>query len=400
MQYTFLAVTETGLKQKGLLEANNRNEVISYLRDNHLTPITISEVHHLNLPFMSYFSKVKEADVVIFTRQLSSMIQTGLTLIEALTILKNQATKPTLRSLILDLIASISAGNSFSTALSYHKDVFSDVYIALIKAAETGGVMDKVLGRLAENLEKSEDLKKKIKSAMFYPIIVGLGVVVVIIIMNVFVIPQLSQLYEGLDVELPLITRIVLGTSSLITTFLPVFLILLVVGIILFRRFTKTPQGKEMIDTYKLKLPVIGGILRLSIEDEISRTLSLLISSGTSMLESLSITANVADNYIYKKAMLATATLVEKGINLSTAFEQQNIFPPILIQMTKVGESTGKIDDSLSKVSEYFERDLNLKVRTLTTAIEPILLLFLGVTVGFLIISVISPIYSLISSIQ
>ncbi|MBP7832965.1 MAG: type II secretion system F family protein [Candidatus Levybacteria bacterium] len=400
MQYSFLVVTETGLKQKGLLEANNRGEVISYLRDNHLTPITISEVHRLNLPFMSYFSKVKEADVVIFTRQLSSMIQTGLTLIEALTILKNQATKPTLRSLILDLIASISAGNSFSTALSYHRDVFSDVYIALIKAAETGGVMDKVLGRLAENLEKSEDLKKKIKSAMFYPVIVGLGVVAVIIIMNVFVIPQLSQLYEGLDVELPLITRIVLGTSSIITTFLPVFFILVIVGVLLFKRFAKTPQGKELIDTYKLKMPVIGGILRLSIEDEISRTLSLLISSGTSMLESLSITANVADNYIYKRAMLATATLVEKGINLSTAFEQQNIFPPILIQMTKVGESTGKIDDSLSKVSEYFERDLSLKVRTLTTAIEPILLLFLGVTVGFLIISVISPIYSLISSIQ
>lgn len=400
MQYTFLAVGENGLKQKGLLEANNRAEVVSYLRDNRLTPITISEVHHLNIPFMSYFSRITSSDIVIFTRQLSSMIQTGLTLIESLTILKNQATKPALRSLILDLIASISAGNSLSTALSYHKDVFSDVYIALIKAAETGGVMDKVLARLAENLEKSEDLRKHIRSAMFYPLIVGLGVMAVIVIMNVFVIPQLSQLYEGLDVELPLITRIVLNTSKAFTMFFPVVIILIVVGVVLFRRFAKTPQGHELIDTYKLKLPVMGGILKLSIEDEIARTLSLLISSGTSMLESLSITANVANNYVYKRAVVASATLVEKGINLSTAFEQQNIFPPILIQMTKVGESTGKIDESLGKVSEYFERDLGLKIRTLTTAIEPILLLFLGVTVGFLIISVISPIYSIISSIQ
>ncbi len=400
MQYTYLAVNENGLKQKGLLEANNRAEVVSYLRDNRLTPIQISESHNLQLPFMTYFSKVKDSDVVIFTRQLASMIQTGLTLVESLTILKNQSTKPALRSVILDLIASISAGNSLSTALSYHRDVFSDVYIALIKASETGGVMDKVLGRLAENLEQSEDLKKKIKSAMFYPLIVGGGVIGVIVIMNLFVIPQLAQLYEGLDVELPLITRIVLGTSSFFINAFPIIVILLVIGVVLIKRFAKTPQGIELIDTYKLKIPVMGGILRLSIEDEISRTLSLLISSGTSMLESLSITANVANNYVYKKAMLNSATLVEKGINLSTAFEQQNLFPPIMVQMTKVGESTGKIDDSLGKVSQYFERDLSLKIRTLTTAIEPILLLFLGVTVGFLIISVISPIYSIISSIQ
>lgn len=400
MQYSYIAVTEEGNRQKGLLEANNKKEVTNYLRDNRLTPITIKEVHSLKLPFATYFSKVKETDIVVFTRQLSSMIQTGLTLIEALTILKNQTTKPVFRSIIVDLIASISSGNSFSQALSYHRDVFSDVYIALIKAAETGGVMDRVLERLADNLEKSEDLKKKIKSAMIYPMIVGGGVVGVIIIMNVFVIPQLSKLYEGLAVELPLTTRIVLAGSSLFSTFFPVVIVLVVIAVVLFKKFQKTPQGKEMIDTYKLKIPVLGGILRLSIEDEVARTLSLLISSGTSILESLTITSNVANNYIYRNAMLSSSTLVEKGISLSSAFEQQALFPPIFIQMTKVGESTGKIDDSLGKVAEYFERDLNLRIRNLTTALEPILLLFLGVTVGFLIISVISPIYSLISSIQ
>lgn len=400
MRFTYLAVTETGSRQKGLLEANSQKEVITYLRDNNLTPITIKEERESQLPFIGYFTGIKEADIVIFTRQLSSMIQTGLTLIEALSILRDQATKPQMKSLLLDLIANISGGNSFSQALSYHRDVFSDVYIALVRAAETGGVMDKILSRLADNLERSQDLKKKVKSALFYPLIIIVGVVGVIIVMNVFVIPQLAKLYEGLNVNLPLTTRIVLGISNMFTTFGPFSLIFIIAGFFGYKRYSKSVSGRELIDKYKLKIPVIGSILVISIEDEIARTLSLLISSGTSILESLNITANVAGNYTYRTAMLSIATLVEKGIDLSAALEQQNLFPALFIQMTKVGESTGKIDENLNRVADYFERDLDLKIKTLTTAIEPILLITLGVTVGFLIISVISPIYGLISGIQ
>lgn len=400
MQYTYIAVNEVGIKQKGLLEANSQKEVIDYLRENTLIPITITLIHENNIPFLDYFSRIKEEDIVLFTRQLASMTQTGLTLIESLNILKDQTTKPKLQSLIMDLIASISGGTSFSTALSYHTDVFSDVYIALVKAAESGGIMDKILGRLADNLEKSEDLKKKVRSALFYPGIVGAGIIIVIIIMNIFVIPQLSKLYEGLNVQLPLTTRIVLGLSKLFSTFLPVVIIFVIVGFFLFKRFAKTPNGRNIIDTYKLKVPIMGSIVTLAIGDEVARTLSLLISSGSSILESLTITANVAGNVVYKKAVLETASLVEKGISLSSAFEQQNLFPPIFVQMAKVGESTGKIDENLERVAEYFERDLNLKIKNLTTAIEPILLVTLGVSVGFLIISVISPIYGLISNIQ
>src|ERR1035437_1789862 len=159
MQYAYVAVNGSGIKDKGLLEANSEKEVIDYLRENSLIPITITQVHQNNIPILNYFSRIKEGDIVLFTRQLSSMAQTGLTLIESLNILKDQTTKPELQGLILDIIANISGGSSFSTALSYHKDVFSDVYIALVKAAESSGIMDKILGRLANNLERSEDLK-------------------------------------------------------------------------------------------------------------------------------------------------------------------------------------------------------------------------------------------------
>jgi type IV pilus assembly protein PilC len=400
MQYTYVAVNPSGTRQKGLLEANNKKEVIDYLRENSLTPIVITETRTFKVPFADYFTKVKSSDILIFTRQLASMSQTGLTLIESLNLLKEQSTKPAMRALLLDLIASVSGGESFSLALSHHKDIFSEVYIALIKAAEKGGVMDKVLIRLADNLERSEDLKKKVKSALYYPSIVMIGIVVVIVIMNVFVIPQLSSLYEGLNVELPATTRFVLGFSRGFTVALPIIIILIIGLALLYKRFQKSDEGKEVIDKLKLKIPIMGGIIKLSVEDEISRTLSLLISSGTSILEGLSITSNVAGNFVYKQAVIKASNLVEKGIPLSTSFEQQNLFPPIFIQMAKVGESTGKIDENLSQAAGYFERDLDLRIRTLTSSIEPILIVVLGVSVGFLIISVISPIYGLISSIQ
>lgn len=400
MHYQYTAVTEFGIKQKGILEANNIKEVVEYLRNNKLTPITIRQEQQSILDQVPFFNKVKSGDIVVFTRQLASMIQTGLTLIEALTLLKDQVKDPKMKTIIMDLIATISGGGSFSQALSNHREVFSEVYIALVKAAEAGGVMDKVLNRLAENLEKSEDLRKKIRSAMIYPAIITGGVILVIVIMNVFVIPQLGKLYDGLNVKLPLTTQIVLGISHATTTFFPVIIILIVIGYFFFNRFRKSEDGREVLDKTKLRLPVFGIIIKLSIETEIARTFSLLISSGTSVLEGLAITSNVADNEIYRHAILSTSTLVEKGINLSSAFEQQNMFPPIFIQMVKVGESTGKIDENLNRVADYFERDLNLRIKNLTTAIEPLLLVTLGVTVGFLIISVISPIYGLISSIQ
>ncbi len=400
MHYTYVAVTEFGLKQKGILEANNTKEVIEYLRNNKLTPISIKTVQSNILKNIPLISGIKEGEIVVFTRQLASMIQTGLTLIEALNILKDQVKNPQMKTVILDLIASISGGSSFSQALQNHGEVFSEVYVALIRAAETGGVMDRVLERLAENLEKSEELKRKIKSALIYPGIITGGVVVVIIIMNVFVIPQLSKLYEGLNVNLPLTTRIVLGISHATTILLPVFIVLAVIFAYFFNRFRKSEDGREIVDKIKLNLPVFGKIFTLSIETEVSRTFSILITSGTSVLDALAVTSNVADNAIFRRGIVSTSTLVEKGINLSSAFEQQNLFPPIFIQMIKVGESTGKIDENLNRVADYFERDLNQRIKTLTTAIEPILLVTLGVTVGFLIISVISPIYSLISSIQ
>lgn len=398
MEFIYTGIDKEGTKQKGQLEANNEREVIDFLRTSSITPLSIRKQEATKSMFS--FDKVKSSDVAIFTRQLSSMTMTGLTLIESLKILEKQITNPSMKKVVKDLISQISEGSSFSTALAGHKDVFSDLYISLIRAAEKGGLLDKILLRLADNMEKSDDLRKRVKSAMFYPAIVIVGVIGVIGVMNVVVIPQLGTLYSNLNLELPLTTRIVLGISKFTTTFYPFILIGAGAAFFLYSRFKKTEDGIKLIDRIKLRIPIVGPILTLSVLDEITRTLSLLISSGTSILESLEVTAQVANNYWYRNAVAASTTAVEKGVTLSDAFQNQNIFPPMLVQMTRVGESTGKIDESLAKISEYFERDLDLRVRTLTTAIEPILIIVLGVSVAFLILSVITPIYGLISQIQ
>jgi type IV pilus assembly protein PilC len=399
MEYSFIAVDHEGQKQKGRLDANDQKEVIEYLRQKGYTPLKVKSLER-GQSIISYFSRIKEGDIVLFTRQLASMITTGLTVIESLNILKQQDNKPQMQKVLDELISSLSEGNSLSDALKNYPSIFSTTYIALIKSAEEAGILDKVLERLADNLEKSQEVKKRVKSALFYPGIIISGVVIVIVMMNIFVIPQMGSLYESLDLELPFMTRVVLFGSKLTTTILPFSIFIFIGLVIAYKRFSVTPAGVKIIDKIKLRAPVFGQIIKLSVLSEVSRTISLLVSSGTSLINAINISADVSGNIYYKNALNSTSGLVEKGAGLSVALQNQLIFPPLMVQMVKVGESTGKIDESLLKVSEYFERDLDIRVRTLTTAIEPILIIILGVSVAFLIISVITPIYSLVSQIQ
>lgn len=400
MEYSYTAVNTSGIKQNGSIEARSEREIVEFLKKNSLTPIKIKKNLKVSGLSMLSFKKISQSDMVMFTRQLSSMITTGLTLIESLNILKKQSGNPQMEVLIEDMVANISEGKSFSQALSEHKNVFSEVYIALIEAAETGGLLDKILARLANNLERSEEIKNEIKTAMFYPAIIVVGMVGVIVIMNIFVIPPLGALYEQMNIELPILTKIVIAISKFTTNYWPIVLASGAGLLITYRQFSKTELGIRTIDKVKMKMPLLGNIFIFSSLSQITSTLSLLVRSGASILEALSISANVAQLIYHKDAMIASGQLVEKGISMSTAFQNQNVFPLIMIQMTKVGEETGKIDDNLERVSEYFDRDLKLKVKALTSGIEPIMIVVLGVTIGFLILSVMMPIFNLMQSIK
>lgn len=401
MKLNYKAINKEGKVVKGVIEGRNPNEAVNYLRSHGFLPISVVEKKEDVLArYFPFLKGTSSSDLLFFTRQLASMLSSGLTLMQALNILKEQVQKPAMIEVLTGMVTDIEEGKSFSGAIAKHPQVFSPIYISLIKAAETSGLLDKVLLRIADNLEKQQKLKSTIKGALMYPAIVIIGMVAVMTIMMIFVVPQLTTLYQNLDITLPLSTQIVIGLSNFMITFWPIIIGVVIFMVSFYSRWHKTETGKTIVDDLMLKLPVFGKLIRQMVLTEFCRTLGLLVGSGALIVEALKETADVAGNVLYRNAVLGIARRVEKGMSVGDAMQIYELFPPILVQMVKIGEETGKLDESLLKVSEYFEREVDQTVKTLTTALEPMIMVILGLGVAFLIISIITPIYNLTSAIQ
>lgn len=401
MQYSYKATSADGKIVQGLIDANDVSTAASYLRTRGMFPISIlPKKMGGTLGFLSFGNKIGSADVIFFTRQLSSMLSSGLTLMQALSILKAQVQKPELFAMLDSIIRDIEDGKTFSQSIQKYPHVFTPIYISLIKTAESSGLLDKVLLRLADNLEKQQKLAGTIKSALMYPAIVVTGMVGIVIIMMIFVIPQLSTLYQNLGVPLPLPTLIIVGLSNFIINFWPIALGSIALLLFAYKRWRKSEAGELVMDSLFLKMPIFGKLNNEVILTEFTRTLGLLVGSGTLVVDAFSQAAGVTGNVLYKNAIAGVARRVEKGVSIGDSMMAYTLFPQIVVQMVKIGEETGKLDESLMKVSEYYEREVDQSVKTLTTAMEPVIMIVLGVGVAFLIISIITPIYSLTSSIQ
>jgi type IV pilus assembly protein PilC len=399
MKLVYQAVDSQGKTVRGLVDAKDTTEAATFLRQQKLLPVKITEPQTNTFLSGLLHRKSASSDLVFFTRQLSSMLSSGLTLMQALQILKNQVQNPAMAEVVTGIIASVEEGRSFSLAIAKYPSVFSPIYVSLIRASETAGLLDKVLLRLADNLEKQQKLHGMIRSALTYPVIVVVLMVVVMSIMMIFVIPQLSGLYDNMGIELPLPTQIVVGISNFMIKFWPFMIGGTVFGVYYFRKWKKTETGKNILDHVVLKLPVFGKLITESIMVEFSRTFGLLVGTGSLVVESLNETADVVGNVYYRSAILDLGRKVEKGVTIGDAMLSDPLFPPIIVEMVKIGEQTGKLDDSLLRVSEYFEREVEQTIKTLTTAMEPFIMIILAVGVGFLILSIITPIYNLISQI-
>lgn len=402
MQLYYKAVSKEGKIITGIIDANDIRDAAIYLRNKDLIPVNIKKKEKSKLldflPIMS--SRFKSKDVIVFTRQMSSMLNSGLTLLRSLEILRDQTGSEAMRTVIGGIINDIEEGASFSAAISKYPEAFSRVYMSLVKASEGSGLLDKALLRLSDNLEKQQKLRNTIKSALMYPIIVIMLMGIVVIVMLIFVIPQLSNLYKELNVPLPLPTQIVIAVSNAVVNFWPIFIGTPFVFSFLLRRWRRTEEGRILIDSFILKLPIFGQLIKKTILVEFSRTLGLLIGSGSLVVDSIIETSDVAGNMTFKNAIMEVSERVEKGISVGDAMSVYSLFPPILVQLVKVGEQTGKLDETLLKASEYFESEVDQSVKALTTAMEPIIMVILGIGVMFLIISVITPIYNLTSSIK
>lgn len=401
MRLYYRAVTQDGKTIKGLIEARDIREAANYLRKHQLIPVKILPQNRTGLNrYFPFLHRTSSNDLVFFTRQLASMITSGLTLIQALTILQNQIENPAMSEVVQGIITDVEDGKTFSSALLKYPRVFNPLYVALIKTAESSGLLDKVMARLADNLEKKQKLARTIRGALMYPAIIVIMMIAVTTVMMIFVIPQLTTLYGNMNLQLPIATQFIISISDFFRDYWYIVLIAGAFGFYYFRSWYHKPAGRKTVDTYMLKIPVFGNLMKQSMMSEFTRTLSLLIGSGSMVVDSLTKSAEVVGNVIYKDAIMLVAKRTEKGIDIGDAMDASTVFPPMVVEMVKIGEQTGKLDDSLMKASEYFEREVEDQVKVMTTLLEPVIMVVLALGVGFLIIAIITPIYNLISNIN
>lgn len=398
LSFSYKAKSVDGQTVKGQVESPSRELAVEILRRRKLFVISINLIQPTVFDLIAKkFKKAGLDDVVAFTRQMSTMVASGLPLTEALRILRSQS-NPAMSYVIGEVLQDVEGGASLATALGRHRGVFSPVYISLVKAGESAGVLDNILNRLATNLEKNKAFSNKVKGAMIYPAIVVGGMIVVGLIMMIFVIPKLLDMYKTFNAELPLPTKILITASTWMSNN-AIFVLggLAAVGVSL-SMWIKTNEGRRKFELFVFKVPIIGKLQKEVIMTEFTRTIGLLVGAGISIIDALKISAESVGNSIYKNLLLSAANQVEKGLPLAVPIAQSPLFPPILAQMISVGEETGKVDEVLAKLSLYFEAESEQGVSALTAAIEPLIMIVLGIGVGFLVIAVILPIYNLTSA--
>lgn len=397
--YSYSARNDLGKSVSGRVEANNEREAANLIRERSLFLIRLTEIKpgQLNLS-LSRLRRVRFNDIVNITRQMSTMITAGLQVPEAINLLKRQSVNSAVIELLNGIYRDLQGGGNLANALKKYPHQFSTAYVALIRAGESSGKLDKVLARLAENLEKDLEFRSKVRGALVYPAIIVATMLVVFALLMIVVVPKLSELYVDFGQDLPLATRILQGMSDFSVRFWWLIAFLLVGGSFIFVKWKNGPVGKRVWDGLMLRLPLFGRLQQEIILVEFTRTLGLLVGAGVHILDALNILIEAVDNIYFKDALKDITKKVEKGLPLGQLFAQHQIFPAILVQMVKVGEETGKMDESLIKLSVYFENETDHIVKGLTTAIEPIIMIILGLGVGFIVFAIITPIYQLTSS--
>ena len=400
MLFTYTAIDLHHRKVHGILEAVNEQEVKLLLKEKKLFIVEIRERQTM-FPFQigqKPKGKLNFNQLVDFTRQMGIMINAGLSIVDSLNIISNQSTNFNENLVVTKLEDHIKSGNTLSDAMKDFADSFPGYYLSLIKAGESSGKLDDGFMRLADNLEKSKEFRGKVMGALIYPIVVVIAIVVVGFIMMTFVLPKLLDMYKNFNVELPFTTKMIIAVSNFSQQYWP--LIILAVGLLLLglKSILRNPKYQRKIDLYTLKIPVFGDIIKKSVLVESTRTLAVLIKSGVPILEGIDIIKNTTGNSVYRDAFAMVHLSIEKGRTLGDALSDTELFPSIMIQMASVGERSGKMDDTLMRLSNYFQMETEIAVKTATTLIEPMILVVLGLGVGFLVVSVLTPIYNLTSS--
>ena len=381
----------------GELSAKSRGEVLAQLRKKKIVVTSVrpkpKEIS-LKLPFGD---AIRTKDLAVFTRQFATMINAGLPLVQCLDILSRQLDKQIFRDVTKRVMSDIEAGATLSEALTKHPKAFDELYVNMVKAGEAGGILDTILMRLAEYIEKIEALKRKVKSAMMYPAVVFSVAILATLFMLMFIIPTFAKMFSDFGAELPLPTQIVLAASNFIRGFWWALIAGTIGFFFGFKRYYATDKGHHVIDGLLLKIPVLGDVLRKGAVSRFTRTLGTLVSSGVPILDGLEITAKTAGNVIVKDAVMMARASIREGDTISNPLRQSGVFPPMVVQMITVGEETGALDEMLTKIADFYDDEVDTAVDALTSVIEPIMIVFMGAIVGGMVVAMYLPIFQMVN---
>jgi type IV pilus assembly protein PilC len=395
--YVWKGRTLAGEAQMGEIEVARQDEALDALRKR---KILVTSLRPKSGGFtMPRFggSGVSTKDLAIFTRQFATMISAGLPLVQCLDILAKQASKPSFGRVIAEVTREVEAGSTLSDALGRHKDVFDDLFRNMVAAGEAGGVLDEILMRLATYIEKADALKRKIQSAMVYPLVVLTVALGATAFMLIFIIPTFAKMFSDFGGELPLPTKIVLGMSNFLKGYWWAMLLAAGGGMVAFNRYYATESGRRNVDQMLLKMPVLGDVLLKGSVARFTRTLGTLIASGVPILSGLEITARTAGNKVISEAIMGARASIREGETVSAPLKASGVFPPMVVQMISVGEQTGALDEMLTKIAVFYESEVDTAVDTLTSIIEPIMIVVMGGIVGGMVVAMYLPMFKLIS---
>jgi type IV pilus assembly protein PilC len=395
-EFVWKARTTAGNILSGEMEEVNESVVATKLRKMNYTDIKVKKKPKDLLGNIEFFQpKVTTKDIVIFTRQFATMIDAGLPLVQCLEILSSQQENSTFKKVLSDIKGRVEGGSTFADALKHHPKQFDDLFVNLVHAGETGGILDTILRRLSVFLEKAEALRRKVKGAMVYPGVVITIAVGVVTLLLVFVIPVFAQMFEGAGRKLPAPTLFVMAMSDFLRAYIIHMLVVAGVLFFLYKKFASTPRGRELVDRGLLKAPVLGNLLRKVAIARFCSTLGTMISSGVPILDALEITAKTAGNVIIERAIMNTRLAIAEGRTIAEPLMETGIFPGMVVRMIAVGEATGALDAMLGKISEFYDEEVDAAVEALTQLMEPLMIVFLGGVCGGMVIAMYLPVFSM-----
>ena len=389
----------TGQIMKGTLDVPTRDDVLKHIKQQKMIVVNVREQpKQLSLSFGK--KGIRTRDIVIFTRQFATMINSGLPLVQSLDILARQTENPSLAEVTKQVVFDVESGHTLADAFSKHPKAFTELYVNMVAAGEAGGILDTILLRLATFLEKSDALIRKVKGAMVYPGVIMSVAGIAVAVLLIFVIPTFQKMFASVGMELPLPTRIVIAMSDFLINYWWALIAIIIAAIYAVRSYYKTPNGRKQIDQMLLNAPVLGDLLRKSAVSRFTRTLGTLISSGVSILDGLEITAKTAGNRVIHDAVMESRNSIAGGETIAGPLEKSKVFPPMVISMIAVGEQTGGLDEMLTKIADFYDEEVDVAVSALLSLMEPMMIVILGVIVGGMVVAMYLPIFDMMNAVQ